>query len=251
MIPGFPIPVSFRKTAVRVLLSTAFLICLDGPIETVQAQGTPSAASQPAGSSSLQDWQQRRMALFQALNGKDQQKATAALDASLTAFEKDPVGLTPMEAMDLYGVFYVPREGASNMHNLLKAIAMQATLGWYDALRFTDETGRAEISDKDGFFKRAFLMGGGAGMQQLMTMLAQHPDDAAKAVADGIALAAQYRDHVNYDEHWPSAYGQASARCAAGQNAACLPPPALPPSQWDAAFTQASAVVTQYYRKSN
>ncbi|HVI53046.1 MAG TPA: hypothetical protein VM661_17690 [Candidatus Sulfotelmatobacter sp.] len=228
-----------RGFAVKAALTAMLLMCAAAQAETVAVQ-TP-----------LQDWQQRRVALFQALNGKDKTKATAALDGALTGFEKDPVSLTPMEAMDLYGVFYVPREGAANMQNLLKAVAMQATLGWYDALRFADESGRAEIENNEGFFKRAFLMGGGDGIKQLMDLMENHPADAAKAVADGITLARQFRDHVDYDEHWPTGYGLTAAQCGLNQGKACPPPPALPQAKWGAAFDQAAAFVTQYYRKNN
>jgi len=226
----------------RTVLAVLTLLC--GVLSGAQA-GT-IAVQTPQ-----QDWQQRRTALFTALNDVNHTVGAAALDAALTGFEKDPVSLTPMEAMDLYGVFYVPREGADKMPALLKVISMQAVLGWYDALRFADASGRAEIIDNEGFFKRAFLMGGNDGVQRLVDLLEKHPQEAAQAVSDGVALARQFRDRVNYDQHWPSAYGLTVIQCASQKAKTCPPPPALPPNKWDAAFEDAVTQVTHYYRKND
>jgi hypothetical protein len=37
---------------------------------------------------------------------------------------------------------------------------MNASLGWYDALRFGSESGRAEIVNNEGFFKRTLILAG-------------------------------------------------------------------------------------------
>jgi len=222
----------------RGLLAALLLVCA----------GTQVMAETIVVDTPQQDWQKRRQALFAVLGGKDQAKASKALDAALTGLEKNPVSLTPMEAMDLYGIYYVPQEGGSKMSEILTMVAIQATLGWYDSLRFADESGRAEIVNNEGFFKRAFVLNGEQGAKQLTDLMSKHPQDTAKAVADGIAFARKLRGHVDYDEHWPSGYGLSVMQCGLEKAKTCPPPPALPQEKWDAAFDEAAARVTQYYR---
>ena len=67
-------------------------------------------------------------------------------DAALTQFDKNLFSITPMEAMDLMQIFYVPNEDGK-METQLTLVAAIAAAGWYDALRFADESGRAEIAN--------------------------------------------------------------------------------------------------------
>ena len=229
-----------KLLSMRAGLAALLLFCAAGQLcaETVAVDAPRQA------------WQIRREALFTALSNKDHAKADAALDKALTDFEKNQFALTPMEAMDLYGIFYVPHEGEKNMTAVLKVVAMQAALGWYDALRFADESGRAEIVNNEGFFKRAFVLNGDKGLKQLLAFLDEHPDEATQAVSDGIALARKFRGQVDYDEHWPSAYGLTVTQCGLKKAKSCPPPPALPKDQWDSAFEQAITQVIGYYRKN-
>ncbi|MBI3444058.1 MAG: hypothetical protein HY055_01505 [Magnetospirillum sp.] len=127
-----------------------------------------------------QAWQTRRaetanvIGAIEASKGKNK-AAMDRFDAILTAFEKDPVSITPMEAMDLYAVFYVPNESDKNMAGVLQMVSAFAVLGWYDSLRFADESGRAEIINNERFFNRAFTISGEATTKKLMDYLHKHP----------------------------------------------------------------------------
>lgn len=213
--------------------------------------GTQAMAETIVVDTPQQDWQKRRAALFAVLSGDDQAKAARALQAALVGLEQNPVSLTPMEVMDLYGIYYVPQDGGSKMSDILMVVAIQATLGWYDSLRFADVSGQAEIANNEGFFKRAFVLGGEQGVKQLTELMSKHPKVAAKAVAGGIAIARKLRGHVDYDEHWPSAYGLAVMQCGLDKAKTCPPSPGLPQTAWDAAFDEAAAKVTKYYRINN
>ena len=234
----------------KTLTVIAILVALAGigPVAAADLPGRTIAVKVAP-----QAWQVRRAevaATVKAINdsrGKDQE-AVGRLDGVLTAFEGDPLSITPLEAMDLYGVFYVPNEGATNIKGLLKMVASYAALGWYDALRFGDASGREEIRNNEGFFRRAFQVGNDDGTKQLLELMTNHPDDAAEAVQAGIAFARTVRNDVHYDTHWPSAYGLARMRCGMEGAKDCPPPPSLPKEQWDAAFTEAATVVEHYYR---
>lgn len=110
-------------------------------------------------------------------------EAMDEFDARLTASEKGK--LTPIETMQLLGIFYVPRELEHKpppIETLLKVIATQATLGWYDALRFADASGRAEIVDNQAFFTLAL----GQSAPVFIQFMKDHPDQAEAAVNAGI-----------------------------------------------------------------
>jgi len=69
------------------------------------------------------------------------------------------------------------------------------------------------MTPHEGFFKRAFVLNDDKGLKELLAFLDDHPDDAAQAVSDGIALARKFRGQVDYNEHWPSAYGLTVTQC--------------------------------------
>lgn len=203
-----------------------------------------------------QAWQVRRGDFAKTVNainasqGKDQ-AALKRLDMILTDMEKSPMSRTPMEAMDIYGAFYVPREGETNMKSLLSMISAYAILGWYDALRFGDESGRAEIVNNERFFLRAFALSGEDGVKQLTVLIQEHPKEAAEAVQKGALIATTYRDKVQYDESWPSAYGLQRTICGMEGTKDCPKPQALPKDKWNAAFEEAVARVKHYYRDNS
>lgn len=203
-----------------------------------------------------QAWQVRRGEFAKTVNainasqGKDQ-AALKKLDMILTDMEKTPMSRTPMEAMDIYGVFYVPREGEKNMKSLLSMISAYAILGWYDALRFGDESGRAEIVNNERFFLRAFALSGEDGVKQLTILIQEHPKEAAEAVQKGVLIATTYRGKVQYDESWPSAYGLQRTLCGLEGAKECPKPQALPKDKWNAAFEEAVARVKHYYRDNS
>lgn len=75
-----------------------------------------------------QPWQTRRAVFADTIDalGASQGKdavAMARFDGMLTDFEKNPLSLTPMEAMDYYGIFYVPREGATHTPQILQMVS--------------------------------------------------------------------------------------------------------------------------------
>lgn len=221
------------------------------------AQDTPSISVPKNGTAVLQvepmPWQVRRQEVLKlvdtinASQGKDQ-AALAKFESVLNGFERDTVSITPMEAMDLLHVFYVPQDQGLHLDTSLTMVASMATLGWYDALRFGDESGRAEIVNNERFFMRPFSGGGEEGVKQMADFLHNHPKAAADAVQMGVQLARKLRGRVHYDETWPAAYGLLRMQCALEGRKPCPKPTTLPKEKWDAAFEQAVARVEHYYR---
>lgn len=125
-------------------------------------------------------------------------------------------------------------------------------MGWYDALRFADDSGRAEIIDNEFFFNRAYRLGGQQQIQLLSDFLTTQPQQAAQAVQAGIAMARNARARGDkYDEHWPTAYGLQRMMCGLEGKKDCPKPPAMPQAQWDGAFAKAVATVENYYRDNS
>jgi hypothetical protein len=195
-------------------------------------------------------WQIRRnstLQLIRALESKklpkaEDEKAIRAFDDILTAFDKNPLNITPMEGMDLMQVYYIPNE--DNFIAFLKILSLLTTSGWYDALRFADESGRAEIIHNEGFFKRALLVKKDA----FVAFMEQQPQEAAAAVAWGVEFASRFRSADDYDRRWPASYGLMRMQCGMEGKTKCLTPEALPEREWPQAFDEAAARVTRYYR---
>ncbi len=106
-----------------------------------------------------QSWQARRGEFARIVNNlsvKDPQ-VMEAFRAVLTEFEQKPFSRTPMENMEILGVYYVPAEG---IEPILTFIAANAALGWYDALRYGSASGRQEILHNEGFFKLPLVLAG-------------------------------------------------------------------------------------------
>lgn len=243
-------------TALRSLTPSLILLAL-------LVLGAPFAQAQQPPSSHIgktvvvdapQDaWQKRRqqtlgwIRTFQndKLDKTQREAAYRQFDQVLTAFDKNPFGITPMEAMDLLQLYYIPSE--SNMlESQLLTVAAIATTGWYDALRFADESGRAEIVNNEEFFKRALFQ----RKDEFIRFLTEQPQKAAEAVSKGIALAQAIvqRKAIGYDTHWPASYGLMRMQCGLQSASTCTTPRAKPEAEWPAAWEEAAARVTRYYR---
>ena len=197
-------------------------------------------------------WQVRRKQTIEWIQaasneklGKSQREAAyKKFDDVLTHFDKNLFGITPMEAMDLMQIFYIPNE-AGKMETQLTLVAALATAGWYDALRFADESGRAEIVNNEEFFKRSLM----TRKDEFIAFLTDEPEKAAKAVAQGIHYARVAQEgHIKYDPHWPASYGLLRMQCGLSGAKTCKKPAEMPAKNWPAAFDDAAARVTHYYR---
>jgi hypothetical protein len=192
-----------------------------------------------------QAWQARRAELARVLNQLNTKDAQAiqAFKAVLTEFEQQPFSRTPMENMEILGVYYLPKEG---IEAVLTYIAANAALGWYDALRYGSESGRSEILHNEGFFKLSLVLAGEDFVQQAVKFFEEQPEKTAQLVQKGIAIADMLKDDPRYDHQWPSAYGLERMMCSMGGE--CSPPSAIPKAQWGEAWEETKARVTRYYR---
>jgi hypothetical protein len=190
-----------------------------------------------------QPWQKRRLEQLTILKpSSSDQIQQQRLDQLLKDFDARPMSRTPMENMDVLGYAHTPKQG---IDKILTVIVMNATLGWYDALRFGSESGRAEIKNNEGFFKRALVLAGKQRIDEFLARAKAHPDETKSAVEQGVTLAEKFRNSDDYDRKWPSAYGLEKIICA--QGGSCAPPPAKPASDWPALWEEAKKVVTKYY----
>ncbi len=192
-----------------------------------------------------QPWQVRSAAFWKTVkevNAGDL-GARKDLDVMLTQFETQPLARTPMENMDILGVFYAPKEG---IEKTLILVSLNAVLGWYDASRFGSESGRAEIVSKDKLFVRTFLVGGTTMSDKFKEFMKGSPDLARKSVQLGLVLAERSRNNTHYDVHWPTAFGLERVICA--QGGSCDLPKEMPADQWDKAWEDAKERVISYYQ---
>lgn len=108
------------------LLFSTIALCLDfGP--RASAQSTPTPAQHPI---QLEAWQTHRLQQLKVIKeGLVPNAASASsktLDQLLTDFETHPFAQTPIENMDLLGLFYAPKDGIAKA---LPLIVMNAALG--------------------------------------------------------------------------------------------------------------------------
>jgi hypothetical protein len=205
------------------------------------AQAAPTAVQRPI---ERQAWQIRRSERLKLINAALAPNAakSQAFDQLLTNFERHQVAQTPLENMDL-GLFYGQREGLAKA---LPVIVMNATLGWYDALRFASPSGQTEIATNATFFKHAFVLAGKARTDEYLEFAKSHPAEIQAAIDQGLVFAEQFRNSEAYDRRWPTAYGLERKICALG--GACAAPAAAPQSQWNALWDQAKLRVKTYYK---
>jgi hypothetical protein len=197
----------------------------------------------------MQPWQQRRMEFIETVKALRDGKESARNDfnAALTEFETRVMARTPIENMEIIGVFYVAKDG---IEKTFPVIVMNAVLGWYDVLRFASASGRAEILHKESFFRLAFLIGGQEGLSRAMKFAQDNPERAAELVEKGLSYAEKFRDTSNYDRRWPAAYGMDRTRCDSGllDPGKCEVPAALPNDQWNKAWLEARTQVASFYQ---
>ena len=219
---------------IRVVVADEVSKGVDAPsVSGAQAAKTPEA------------WQVREAQYFKIIEGVRRGDAVSqmALDRVLTEFETSRMTRTPIENLDILGTFYIPKEG---VEKALPIVVMNEVLGWYDALRFGTESGRAEILQNESFYKRPFVLAGPASIQQIISLLRDHPDEVAADVHEGIMFAENHKSRHDYDAHWPSAFGLERTICAQGGK--CTPPESLPEEQWPAAWSAAENRVLAYYK---
>jgi len=183
-------------------------------------------------------WEERRAGYFHLL--KDVQaknpNALKIYDAVLTEFEQHPMSRTPMENMDILGTFYAAKDTPDKV---IMMVALNATLGWYDAIRFGSSSGRDEIQNKEKFFVRAVGMAGPAAQQRIIAFLKGPPEPIIAAVEFGQTLALKFKDTASYDHTWPTAYGS--------ERLAGVPVPPLPEAQWPWAWQHAIEQIRSFY----
>jgi len=159
-----------------------------------------------------QAWQIRRAKLTRTINALIKNPANASaikgIDYILTAHSKNPGDYTPMEAMDILGVYYLPREG---LRKIMPLIVEQAFLGWFDTLRWSSESGKAEIVNNERFFSRSFELGGGKKIiDEWVDMVKNNPEEAKKIIDTGLRYGILFnalKEKNRYDHHWPTGYG--------------------------------------------
>jgi len=190
-------------------------------------------------------WQERRLEsrriIKDGLANPADPKAYKALDALLTDYETRILTKTPFENLDLVGLFYMPRDGVAEC---LPIVVQNCVLGWYDALRFASESGRAEIVNNERLFGMVYLLGGSAVKADVVKLTKEHPDIVKAKVQLGLELAEKFRNTENYDRQWPSAYGLERMINSMGGNSVQSP---LQRKDWDKAWEEAKVKVSAYY----
>ena len=202
----------------------------------IDARANPALHTQP--------WQERRAEFWKTVKGLNAHNVDAKkdFDAILSQFETQPFSRTPMENMDILGAFYAQKD---DVEGALKLVSANAALGWYDALRFGSESGRAEIVNNEKFFARAFLLSGVTTTDKFKEFMKGHPDLARKSILQGLVFAESERKNPHYDARWPTGYGLERIICA--QGGSCNPPKEMSTDQWDKAWEGAKRRVTSYY----
>lgn len=192
-----------------------------------------------------QPWETRRLQFAKIIQGvrSGDSQANKDFEMVLTEFDTKPLARTPMENMEILGAYYLPREG---VEKVLPIVVQNAMIGWYDALRFASESGRAEISQS--LFKMAFIIAGPDAGKKAAKFFDEQPDRTQQLVEQGIRFANPYRRAAPYDQHWPATLGLERNICV--QGGSCEPVKPLPESQWDGAWEQARQRVLAYYRGS-
>ena len=221
------------------ILASSSVLAGDPPNGTLPTIGTTTSVY-----IEMQAWQVRRAAydsLALRLRRGDF-SASKDYDAVLTEFDTRPFSRTPIEELEILGDFYIPKDGLDP--GLIAVVEFQV-LGWYDALRFASESGRAEILNNEGFFRMAFTRGGADVTNRAVKFLQSNQERAHALVAQGIGIAEKWRETDRYDRRWPTAYGLERIICA--QSGPCNPPTELPKDQWGGAWEQAKDRVRTYF----
>jgi hypothetical protein len=198
-----------------------------------------------------QPWQVHRSKTAELANGAAQKKpgAEKLFDVRMADFKQHTMDYTPVEIMEVLARVYVPKSGLTE--STVNLMAMAASLGWYDALRYASPTGKTELTDKEEFFLMALLAEDKSGTPLATAweaLLKAKPDQARAWIAKGIAMAqVMIKDKsVRYDQRWPSAYGHERVACARSA-LGCVSTAALPEKDWPAAWVESSRTVIDFY----
>ncbi|MYN44719.1 hypothetical protein GTP23_06475 [Pseudoduganella sp. FT93W] len=191
-------------------------------------------------------FQLRRRIFNQVAHGvmRNDPAAAIALDKLLTDYESAAFRYTPLEALEIIGFYFLPREG---MEKAFQVIVAEQVLGWYDVLRYASDSGREEIVNNEGFFKLPLVIGGPRVGALAAKYFDEHPAHARAMLDRGFASADSWRETLNYDRHWPSYYGLERLICLQ-DSTTCKPTPELDRSKWNAAWNEAKQRVAAYYQ---
>jgi hypothetical protein len=204
-----------------------------------------SVASAQACQVELQSWQQRRLKFAEIVKNiqAGNPSAPQEFNSVLTQFDARPLSRTPIENMEILGLFYVPKDG---IEAAFPVIVLNTVLGWYDALRFASESGRAEILSNEGFFNKAFVLGGPDMVAKAAKFLENNSERVAELLTQGFSFAERFRDTTDYDHQWPTAYGL--ERMIFAQGGSYIAPSPMPKEQWASAWEKAKQQVATYYQ---
>ena len=213
-------PAKIRLLVVSILLMLP--LCGEEPLGS--QVGTPAE---------LKAWQRRRQEsqgiITAGLANPGDPSAHRAMDALLSDYETHVLTRTPLENLDLIGRFYLPKDG---VEKCLPVVVLNCVLGWYDALRFASESGRAEILNNERLYGRVYFLGGEAAKASVMRFAREHPERVKALVEQGIGFAEKFRNTRNYDGQWPTAFGLGRMIEAMGGSSEQK---FLPESEWDKA----------------
>ncbi|MDE1170983.1 MAG: hypothetical protein PW734_07225 [Verrucomicrobium sp.] len=151
-------------------------------------------------------WQRRRLAFLKLAESarRNEPGARADFEATLSHFERRPFFHTPPEVMDIIGLFYIPKDGASAA---LPMVVAASVLGCHDVLRFASASGREEIFFNERFLQRAYLVAGPQTLQSVEALVSSHRAQVKRLVEEGLRLAEGFRMETEYEPRWPEAYG--------------------------------------------
>ena len=209
----------------------------------------------------LQKWQQRRASFIE-----DYKKALAGdklainnIDKLLTVMERSPFERTPLERLEIYGLFYLKREGFTK--ESFELVAQQVAWGLYDTLRYASKSGQAEIVDNERLFLSAYIIGGEQVKNDAIKFIQNSPDEAAQIIERALKTTENLnRFREPSDEAWPTAYGLERLLCHYRQKEAELSKesykscpiesdlPRLPKEEWPQAWERTKQMVRNYYR---
>lgn len=221
-----------RSASVLAILLAAFAV--PAPVHGATDGSTGGATN--SATDARQEWQVRRAefsdAVAAAKSAGADSPAQKTVERIATEFRRHPNRRTPLEAMDILGLYVVSKEG---VRATMPAIVREAVLGWYDLCQWASESGKAEIINQERFLARALYLAGGKSVgDEWAAYIRSDPPGAEKLIEDGIRDAAQPgMTDEGYDHHWPSAYGSG--------------PPAAPRMNHDDALAAAIHRIRAYY----
>jgi hypothetical protein len=225
-----------RENGTQVLC-TRFVNCT---VECDEKKDNAPTATTPSAQFS---WQTREAAFLNLVQRYKTGDVAAQKEIGeyLAEYEKHPMAKTPMENLNILGIFYVPEDG---VEKYLPTIVTNVALGWYDALRFGSESGRSEIASNRHFFKRAYILGGKKTLKEVSDFLSKNPDKVHMLVTQGLERAKKWRDTSEYDHQWVTAFGFERTISSTGGYNRIVP---VPKEKWEECWEAAEKRVREYY----